>query len=593
MMKTRCASLILILMMLLPAVPALAWDTGVLVFIEEGAFWQVENNGIRVKPGEDAVFTVLMDRGVMLTGTDHVGETLTETDGRTVTLTLKDIRYPTRVRLSVSTKYCTVIYHANGGTSPTGEETVSKRYSLSTHPRPNTETDLFAREGYTLLGWNTRSDARGERIGLGSRVTPANGETELYAQWALWSDGNDFDRTGEEEAVITGYHGQDDPLVVPAYLDGRPVTAVTAGAFTGCEAKEIILPSTVRTVEDGAFRDCALTTLTLFDSIENISDAAFIDCPALTTLRINAAEAPYGYIYRKESVYADKAELLIAAQGKKKLVFYAGCSVWYNLDAIQADRLYGEEYAVINMGLNGTVSSSVQLQIMERFLEEGDVLFHTPEISSPLQLMTCTDMGDNDSSLWCGLENNYDLFALVDLSTVGGVFSSLCHYLDLKDRRTDYQQFISDDYRTPYIDKYGSVPFYRSGSGKRLDLSDRVFLDPERVSGASLDTLTSWYARLTRKGVTVLVSHACVNMDAVPEEQRGNAEKVDSLFRERVEAVPGVRVISRLTDYLYRDPDFYDTNYHLNSEPAKKNTARWMEDLKKVLPVKEAAEDAE
>ena len=171
--------------------------------------------------------------------------------------------------------------------------------------------------------------------------------------------------------------------------------------------------------------------------------------------------------------------------------------------------------------------------------------------------------------------------------SVGGILDSLCHYLGLKDKRTDYQQFFSDDYRTPYVDRYGSVPFYRSGTGKKLELSDKVLLDPERVSWNALDTLAAYYEWLTSGGVTILVSHACVNMDAVPEEQRDNVSLVDRMFRERIETVPGVRVISLLSDYLYHNSDFYDTNYHLNSEPAKKNTAKWIEDLRKELDPEE------
>ena len=593
-MKIRSASLILTILLILSCAPARAVEERMLIFIEEGDLWQVENNALRVAPGDDAVFTILMERSVMLTGTDYAGETDIAADGRTVTLTLKDVRYPTRVKLTVSTKYCTVTYHANGGTGLSGEETVSKRYSLSTHPRPNTETGagLFTRENHTLTGWNLRADGQGTRVGLGSRVTPVNGAAALYAQWAAWADEADFDWTeGEEDITVTGYRGRDEVLAVPAYIGGKPVRTIAAGAFTGCASGEIILPDTIRVVEDGAFRDCALTVLTLFDSIAQISDNAFSDCPGLTTLRINAIEAPYGYIYRKESAYADKVEMLLAAQGRKKLVFYGGCSMWYNLDAIQADRLFGDEYVIINMGLNGTASSAVQMQIMAPYLEAGDVLFHTPELSSYQQLMLTTELTDNDSSLWCGIENNYDLFTLVDLRTVSGVFSSLCHYLSLKDRRTDYQQFFSDDYRTPYLDKYGSVPFYRSGTEKNL--GDQVFLDPGLIGEGRLDTLAGYYALLKSAGVTVYVSYACVNMDAVPEEQRENAGIVDRTFRERIGEMPGVSLISDLEDYLYENTDFYDTNYHLCSEPAKANTAKWMTDLAAVMGTKGGPADEE
>ena len=560
-----------------------AWaENRILVFVEEGDGFTVQENGLRILPGEDAVFTLTLDRGTALTGTDYPGEADIQVQGRTVTLTLRAVNYPTRVRLSLSTKSCTVTYDGNGGRTASGETLVEKRYGLSVHPRPNTENgqSLFSRAGCTLIGWNTRSDGQGTRIGLGSRVTPVNGRAALYAQWALWSDEAHFAwEIQEEGAVITGYSGQDEVLVIPASLGGSPVIGLAAGAFADCPAREIILPETLKTVEDGAFERCALSTITLFDAIESISDAAFVDCGALQTLRINAAEAPFGYVYRKESAYADKIELLLKAQGRKKLVFYGGCSMWYNLDAIQMERRFGDEYAIINLGLNGTASSAVQMQIMAAFLEEGDILFHTPELSSPQQLMIETAMGNNDSSLWAGLENNYDLFALVDLRQVDGAFSSLSHYLSLKDKRTDYQQFYSDDYRTPYLDAYGSIPFYRSGTQKDLDLTDRARLEPDTVSSDALQTLREYYAWLSGKGVRVLVSYACVNLDAVPQEQRENVEAMDEAFRSALASMAGVTLISHLSDYLFRNEDCYDTNYHLCSGPAERNTAQWLADL--------------
>ena len=64
---------------------------------------------------------------------------------------------------------------------------------------------------------------------------------------------------------------------------------------------------------------------------------------------------------------------MILAQGKRKLIFYGGCSTWYNLDGLQALKAVGDEYSVINMGLNGTIDSSVQMQIIGAYLEAGDI----------------------------------------------------------------------------------------------------------------------------------------------------------------------------------------------------------------------------
>lgn len=128
-----------------------------------------------------------------------------------------------------------------------------------------------------------------------------------------------------------------------------------------------------------------------------------------------------------------------------------------------------------------------------------------------------------------------------------------------------------------YLDAFGCIPFYRSGT--QDDLTDRVLLDPAFLDPDALALLGNYYARFQDKGVRVYLSHACVNLDAVPEEQRGNVDLMDTLFREAVEGMEDAVLISRLEDYTYHSSDFYDTNYHLLSQPAQKNTTLWARDL--------------
>lgn len=425
----------------------------VLVFLEETRGCTVEENGRRVPVGEDAVFTLRLDRGWSLTDTDYAGAFDISVSERTATLTLREVRYPTRVGLCLASRYCTVTYEANGGLPVRGGALrESRTYDLALHARPNTAqgADLFVREGYTLTGWNTCADGSGDAVGLGSRVSVPAGGVTLYAQWARWSAAEDFTwRQTQEGAAVTGYHGTDRVAVIPERLDGRPVTSVEAGAFDGCAAAQVVLPPTLLDVTPGAFQNCALETVTLFDGIRSVADGSFQNCPALRTLRINAMEAPFGYAWRKESCYADKVDLLILTQGQRRAVFYGGCSMWYNLDGLQAQQALGDGYRVVNLGLNGTVNSPVQMQILGAFLGDGDIVIHTPELSSRQQMLLRTAMGEQDDKLWCGIENNYDLFALVDLSTVEGVFDSLCRYLSQKNARASYAQIYRDEYDQP------------------------------------------------------------------------------------------------------------------------------------------------
>ena len=147
----------------------------------------------------------------------------------------------------------------------------------------------------------------------------------------------------------------------------------------------------------------------------------------------------------------------------------------------------GDAYAVVNLGLNGTVNSPVQMQILGAFLQDGDILIHTPELSSHHQMLLQTAMGEHDGPLWCGIENNYDLFALVDLTTVDGAFDSLCHYLSQKSTRTSYAQYYLDDQDRTYLDPFGGIPFFRSGTEDNLP--DRVYLDSAFIDTEAMERL--------------------------------------------------------------------------------------------------------
>ena len=552
-------------------------ETRILVSVRESAGFTVENNGQYIQPGEDVVFLLNTDYGFSLVDTDYDGVYHTTVNGRQTRLTLENVQYPTRVALELTDLYSGITYEPNGGTG--GAVTIT--YDTTAHLRPNTAigTDMFSREGYTLTGWNTRADGMGERVGLGSRVSLPGKELTLYAQWAKWSDEGNFDWAYHAEGItVTGYRGNDAAVVIPAVIDGREVTAIAAGAFRDCAMTGVILPETLTTVENGAFQTCALETLTLFDNIEFIGDASFADCGNLTTLRINAVEKPFGANARRESCYADKVDLLIQAQGEKKFVFYGGCSVWYNLDSSMLSPLLELGYRVVNLGLNGTVSSSVQMQILGNFLENGDILFHTPELSSPKQLLSTLDMDEKDSKLWCGLEYNYDLFALVDLRTVPGALDSFCGYLSQKGAGTSYTAVYRVN-GSAFYDGYGCIPFYRDQTVSEGVLPDRVYLDPSMIDSDGMVRLKAYYDQYQSQGVRVYLSYACVNMDDVPAEQRDNVELLDGLFRTAVEEMGGPVLISSLGDFLYHHNDFYDTNYHLLSEQAGANTAVWLRDL--------------
>lgn len=547
--------------------------TGLQAAIVEGDGFRVAANGVWVEPGQDAVFLLDMEPGLTVGRTDYDGETsLAIRDGKTE-LILHDITYPTRVSLELTESYGIITYDPNGAA---GERTTLV-YPLDAHLRPNTERELFTREDHTLVCWNTEPDGTGQRIGLGSRVSATREGVTLYAQWAPWSTA-DFTYTAGEGITITGYQGHDELLTIPETIDGKSVTAIACNAFQNVTASALILPRTMRNVALGAFQNCGFESVTLFDTIEAVANDSFRDCEALKTLYINAVEDPAGAALRKESVYADKADLLITASGERKLVCYGGCAMWYNLDGSQFQEALGKEYAVINMGLNGVVNSALQMQILLSLMEPGDILFHAPELASRTQLMTKTAMDQNDDLLWCGLEYNYDLVSLAEFRSIPGLLESFCGWLSRRSGSTAYSDGYTDSRGRSYLDQWGGIPFERETTMERL--SDAVTLDPAALG--DLQTLRGYYDRFREKGAAVYVGLAPTNLDALPEEQRDNASVMEAALQQ---ALAGERIISRPEDYLYTNADFYDTNYHLLSESARENTARWLRDLTAAMEV--------
>ena len=538
------------------------------------------NNGLQIRSGEDAVFQLKMEDGYSFLSVDYDGEYTAEEKNGVVQLRLKDVKYPTKAALTLSDTFCTIYYDTNGGPG----NGVEISYDVSEHIRPNTSigTDISQRAEHTLIGWNTEPDGSGTAVGLGSRVSVPDKYLTLYAQWAKWSDESDFTWVRADDGVrITGYTGSDETVVIPAKLGGVEVTVIGTGAFADCDPEHVILPNTLKTIEDGAFLRCGMKELTLFDNIETFSDNSFMNCDNFSTLHINAVEAPWGFDYRRESCLADKVDILIEAQGRKKIVFYGGCSMWYNLDGQLAQNTIGQEYQVINLGLNGVINSTAQMQILGAYLEEGDIFFHTPEVSSDSQLMIRTQMINHDRKLWSGLEYNYDLVSLLDIRTLGDFFDIYYYWLSTKECTSSYTDIYRDSFGNDYVDEYGCASFQRN-VGKE-ELSDKVYLDPAYFDADALAILEEHYQRYQEKGVKIYVSYACMNLDAVPEDQKGNVELIDELFRDSFSDMEGITVLGKLSDFVYCNTDYYDTNYHLRTAQTQYNTTMWLVALKEQM----------
>ena len=126
-------------------------------------------------------------------------------------------------------------------------------------------------------------------------------------------DGYTYSGANSGGIMLTGYTGQDTKLVIPDTLDGKKVTEIGDGCFSGnpwpervyvpegvvkigdfgfecCSHMEkIYLPDSLREVGNGAFSGCGVLKLADFsDGVTSIGDGAFMACRNMTQISLPA-----------------------------------------------------------------------------------------------------------------------------------------------------------------------------------------------------------------------------------------------------------------------------------------------------------------
>ena len=100
------------------------------------------------------------------------------------------------------------------------------------------------------------------------------------------------------KATITKYHGSDVDVVIPASLDGVPVTNIDLESFKDqSRIKSVKIPEGVTEISEyvpmsgkysGAFEGCkSLTSISLPGTVLNIYRRAFYDCSSLEEANLN------------------------------------------------------------------------------------------------------------------------------------------------------------------------------------------------------------------------------------------------------------------------------------------------------------------
>ncbi|MFK7911782.1 MAG: leucine-rich repeat domain-containing protein [Akkermansiaceae bacterium] len=85
-------------------------------------------------------------------------------------------------------------------------------------------------------------------------------------------------------------------IVIPDFIDGKPVTSIGSSAFSGCGSLTSIgIPESVTSIGEWAFADCtSLTEIKIPKNTTSLGDGAFFGCTGLTYVIIPASVNAFG-----------------------------------------------------------------------------------------------------------------------------------------------------------------------------------------------------------------------------------------------------------------------------------------------------------
>lgn len=117
---------------------------------------------------------------------------------------------------------------------------------------------------------------------------PSEPERPTYGDFSYW-----VDETGQVEKgaiVISKYNGQDKVATIPSMINGLPVRAIGAKAFSECTTlTEVKIPEGVTVIRQYAFWRCTnLVSINIPNSVTQIGSCVFVQCSSLRNIDIPA-----------------------------------------------------------------------------------------------------------------------------------------------------------------------------------------------------------------------------------------------------------------------------------------------------------------
>lgn len=470
---------------------------------------------------------------------------------------------------------------------------------LAHHYRANTLTEPDLREqGFEfpndkmLTGWLTES---GEYVGLGSR-TEVSEETyiNLFPAWKEYSAESDFSFS---DGKITDYTGNENEVVIPNEINGEAVTGIAANAFENCNAAVYYIPNSVTAIEKNSFLNCkSLTKFYMSDNVMEISDESFTGCENFTTLHLNAYLKPR-YAKAFGSLKGNIYDKLIIDKNEKKCVILGGSSVSDAYNVPLSEEILKGQYYVYNFGYNMSMCGYAYFDIIDKYLNAGDIFLHAPEQNGASWCSAFENSVLNGKSsvkllgryLFEIIECNWQLLSELNVKNYSNLISS---FNSFNNSRKGWTQEYNDYFAVIPNGQIGGQTILGEEVQYGCGINGHVFGSNGNLSFNTNEELikaadSNIYKPLSEKGVKVCLTFAPINRhnlyrtynneDTLKTEADKFTLKVNNLVSDNV------NVLLTQYDTLYNGEFFANTDYHLGHPKRDEHTTKVMNALIEAL----------
>ncbi len=506
-------------------------------------------------------------------------------------LTLNHIQYSSVIRLSISLAYTTTYFD----TSNTKIDTVNE---VGPHLRSNSlayhDINLSHLSSEQIpIGWNTCFDGTGLHIGFGSRFDHSGQQNiNLYLETLPCTPASNFTYTQSSNGNLTITSYQESmtqntkDIVIPAYINGYPVTTIGAHAFSNLTLERLVFPATVLEIESNAFGDSSITDFYFFDSIQSFPNDAFSNYQ-IEHIHINASQNPV-YSGTYFDTLSDKVDYLYSLKDQKKLVLFCGSFARFGYDSSLIEASF-PEYKVVNMGVYAYSNMLPQAKILQLYMKKDDILLHSPELDA-IDTQFCGE-SDLDREFFCMMESNYDMLSLLDCRIFTNIFNAFTgfnqsrkgmeqrsyldspsYYDEERNLLTSFSYNIYGDYIVPRENNY---------TGTNFGIK-RAYYNKSHIRNIDLNGINAMYDTFLETGIRVLFSYSSRSNSSLSSDSTiESIMELGQFFKDNLHA----EIISPIEDSLVDPYYFYGTDNHLSTDGVAVHTKYIINKLQTVLEV--------